>query len=67
MKTYILLGLLVAGALVAPAASAHLLMLTPDGEGGCARTEIGRPNIGPHPTLWVSPCGPAYHTGSTLP
>lgn len=67
MKTYILIGLLVAGALLAPAANAHVVILAPDGDGGCAKGTLGDPNVGPHPTLWVSPCGPGAHTGPTLP
>lgn len=68
MKTYLLIGLLVGGALLAPAASAHLVILAPDPlTGECTKTEIGRSDIGPHVTAWVSPCGPGAHAGPILP
>ena len=68
MKALVLLGLLVVGASVAPAATAHLLVRAPDPlTGECVYIPVGSPTVGPHPTVWVSPCGPGGHTGPILP
>lgn len=68
MKTYVLLGLLVVGALVAPAATAHVVILADtDLDGDCDKTEIPSDGTGPHPTVWTSDCGPGGHHGPILP
>lgn len=58
MRTTLLLGLVVLGALVAPLADAHMIFVYPDPlSGDCLTIELP----GPHGAGFLPPCGPIRH------